>query len=138
MQKGQDKNIKWTLNGNYSGSFNEKELAYFSRKQIEKVLAFQKSHSKYTKPSLVSLKNLSKYLDVQEIRMKDESKRFGLNAFKVMGGIYAVGKYLAEKLGRDIDELSFDELRSPEIREKLGEITFISATDGNHGRGIAW
>ena len=27
---------------------------------------------------------------------------------------------------------------SKEVREKLGDLTFISATDGNHGRGVAW
>lgn len=73
-----------------------------------------------------------------EIRVKDESKRFGLNAFKVMGGIYAIGKYLADRLGRDIGSLSFEELQSPQVKEQLGELTFISATDGNHGRGVAW
>jgi diaminopropionate ammonia-lyase len=138
MNRVNKPDAKWVLNDFYSEAYNEKELKFFNKNRIEKVLEFQKTHRKYTKTPLVSLENLSKYLNVQEIRVKDESKRFGLNAFKVMGGIYAVGKYLAEKLGRDIDELSFDELQSPEIKEKLGDITFISATDGNHGRGIAW
>jgi diaminopropionate ammonia-lyase len=35
-------------------------------------------------------------------------------------------------------ELSYEELTSPEIREKLGDIVFAAATDGNHGRGVAW
>jgi diaminopropionate ammonia-lyase len=138
MNKGQDQDVKWILNKNHSVLNNEDELEFFNSNQIEKVLKFQKSHKKYTNTPLISLDNLSKYLNLQEIRVKDESKRFGLNAFKVMGGIYAVGKYLADKLGRDIESLSFEELRSPQIREELGEITFISATDGNHGRGIAW
>ncbi|MFA1819854.1 hypothetical protein ACDX78_06610 [Virgibacillus oceani] len=43
------------------------------------------------------------------------------------------GRRPDEKLGRDIDELSFEELRSPKIKEKSGKITFITATDGNHG-----
>jgi diaminopropionate ammonia-lyase len=38
----------------------------------------------------------------------------------------------------DISELSFEKLRSKDIKEKLGHITFVTATDGNHGRGIAW
>ena len=70
--------------------------------------------------------------------MKDESYRFGLNAFKVLGGSYAVGKYLAKRLNIDISELSFEKLRSVEIRNKLGDLTFVTATDGNHGRGVAW
>ncbi|KZL91885.1 diaminopropionate ammonia-lyase [Clostridium magnum DSM 2767] len=75
---------------------------------------------------------------MENIWVKDESYRFGLNAFKVLGGSYAVGKYLAEKLEVDISELSFEKLRSEEVKEKLGDITFVTATDGNHGRGIAW
>lgn len=48
------------------------------------------------------------------------------------------GKFLSEKLGMDIEHLSFEAFRSKEIKEKLGEIVFVTATDGNHGRGIAW
>lgn len=133
-----DQDIKWVLNKSYSPEYNEKELEFFHTEEIAQVLNFQKTHSKYTNTPLISLEALAKHLQVAEIRVKDESKRFGLNAFKVMGGIYAIGKYLAQQLGKDIAELSFDELKSPEVRERLGEITFISATDGNHGRGVAW
>src|SRR5699024_2434003 len=55
-----------------------------------------------------------------------------------MGGIYAIGKYIADKLGRNIETISFEELQSKEVKEQIGNITFISATDGNHGRGVAW
>src|SRR5699024_11688633 len=55
-----------------------------------------------------------------------------------MGGIYAIGKYIADKLGRNIETISFEELQSEEVKEQIGSITFISATDGNHGRGVAW
>lgn len=85
-----------------------------------------------------SLTALSRRLGVRDIWIKDESPRFGLNAFKVLGGAYAVGKYLADRLGIDIAELSFARLRSPEVKAKLGDVTFVTATDGNHGRGIAW
>ncbi len=49
-----------------------------------------------------------------------------------------MGKYLAQRLDTDISELGYDKLTSDEIKEKLGEITFFTATDGNHGRGVAW
>ncbi len=49
-----------------------------------------------------------------------------------------MGKYLAKRLGKDISELSYEKLTSEEARKKLGDITFITATDGNHGRGVAW
>ncbi|MYL34330.1 diaminopropionate ammonia-lyase [Pontibacillus yanchengensis] len=110
----------------------------FSLESIRKVQQFQSSHERYQKTPLAKLDSLAEHLGVQEIFVKDESYRFGLNAFKVLGGIYAVGKYLAELLDRDIESLTFEELKSPETKKVTGEITFISATDGNHGRGIAW
>jgi diaminopropionate ammonia-lyase len=105
---------------------------------VEKVRNFHKSFPEYKVTPLHSLDELSKQLGVSNIWVKDESYRFGLNAFKVLGGSYAVGKYLAKKLNVDISELSFEKLRRKEVKEKLGRITFVTATDGNHGRGIAW
>ena len=63
---------------------------------------------------------------------------FGLNAFKVLGGSYSIGKCLSEILNEDISKLPFFVLTSKEIKKKLGDLTFITATDGNHGRGVAW
>lgn len=138
MSTFRNNKVKWVLNKSFLPKYNEQELCYFDDKNIKNVLNFQKTHKKYKKTPLIKLNALSKYLGISEIRVKDESYRFGLNAFKVMGGIYAIGKYLANKLDEDITDLSFEELQSPKVREQLGEITFISATDGNHGRGVAW
>lgn len=111
---------------------------YISDKEIEKVREFHKSFDEYSITPLHKLENLAKHIGVKNIFLKDESHRFGLNAFKVLGGSYAIGHYLADKLGLDISQVSFDLLRSKEIKEKLGDITFVTATDGNHGRGVAW
>ncbi len=105
---------------------------------IGKVRSFHKSFMEYQVTPLHCLKALSRKLNVQNIWIKDESYRFGLNAFKVLGGSYAVGKYVAHKLGIDISDLTFEILKSSEMKERLGSITFVTATDGNHGRGIAW
>lgn len=102
------------------------------------VRGFHSKFRAYEPTPLVSLAELSKHLKIASLHIKDESKRFGLNAFKVLGGAYAIGKYLADKLGRDINTLSFSELASTEVKAKLGDITFVTATDGNHGRGVAW
>ena len=104
----------------------------------EKARSFHRSFPEYKETPLVELKALSEALGAASIRVKDESFRFGLNAFKVLGGSYALGNYIAKKLGVDISELPYEKLISPEVREKLGPITFVTATDGNHGRGIAW
>lgn len=114
------------------------DLNFLSKKEIEKARRFHKSFPQYTKTPLVSLDNLAEKLGVGGIYIKDESYRFGLNAFKVLGASYAMSKYLAQRLGIDISELDYEKLTSEEIRKKLGEITFVTATDGNHGRGVAW
>lgn len=115
-----------------------KELDDFSAPVLRKVRTFHRGFKEYSPTPLHRLKHLAKEMGVAEIFVKDESYRFGLHAFKVLGGSYAIGKVLAERLGMDIGDLSFDDFTQPLIKEKLGEITFVTATDGNHGKGIAW
>ena len=110
----------------------------FGLENAKKVQAFHKSFPEYSQTPLVSLDNLAKQFNVKGIYVKDESYRFGLNAFKVLGGSYSIGKYIAKRLGENIENLSYSKIVSDEVREKLGDITFVTATDGNHGRGVAW
>ena len=110
----------------------------FTVDKIATVKAFHESFPEYRETPLVSLDALAKRLQVGGIYVKDESYRFGLKAFKVLGGAFAIAKYLAQRLQMEIGELDYATLCSPRIREKLGEITFVTATDGNHGRGVAW
>jgi diaminopropionate ammonia-lyase len=113
-------------------------IEFLGKEEINKARKFHESFPEYSKTPLVKLDHLAKDLGLAGVYVKDESHRFGLNAFKVLGGSYAMAKYLAQKLGMDISELSYEKLTSDEVREKLGEITFVTATDGNHGRGVAW
>lgn len=92
----------------------------------------------YHPTPLVHLPSTSAVLGLGAIYIKDESHRFGLNAFKVLGGSYAIGCLLGDKLGLDPKQLTYDNLTSPEIRERVKNFTCITATDGNHGRGVAW
>lgn len=104
----------------------------------EKVRRFHRSFPVYKATPLCSLNKLAKELGVKSIQVKDESFRFGLNAFKVLGGSYAIGNYIAGRLHMDIDDLPYRKMISNDVRKELGDLTFISATDGNHGRGVAW
>ena len=99
---------------------------------------FHAGFAQYAPTPLVPLPYLASTLGLGNIRAKDESKRFGLNAFKVLGASYAMGRYLAERLGKSIADLTPAALCSPAVSERLGPITFVSATDGNHGRAVAW
>lgn len=114
-------------------------LKNFDKAAVKKVRDFHKSMWGYYKPTpLIELKELAAWFGVKRIFVKDESKRFGLKSFKALGGSYAMACYLAKRLGKRIEDVSFDYLASDEIRERLGRVTFAAATDGNHGRGIAW
>jgi diaminopropionate ammonia-lyase len=113
-------------------------LARLSPEEARRARSFHTSFSEYAPTPLVELPRLADYLGIGRLFIKDESPRFGLNAFKVLGASYAIGRYLADRLGRDIGGLSAGELRSETIRKELGEITFTTATDGNHGRAVAW
>ena len=110
----------------------------FNQVVADKVMKFHKSFPEYEQTPLVSLASLAKKLGVSGIYVKDESKRFGLNAFKVLGGSYAVAKYIARYLNEPEDKMSYAFLTSKEIKEKIKGITIVTATDGNHGKGIAW
>ncbi|VFQ44562.1 diaminopropionate ammonia-lyase [Desulfoluna butyratoxydans] len=114
------------------------DVSILSREIAEKVRRFHSTFDTYAPTPLARLTHLADHLGLGEILVKDESYRFNLNAFKVLGGTYAVGKLLAQKLGKEIDEVSCNELRSEETRKAVGDITFASTTDGNHGRGLAW
>ena len=114
------------------------DLSPLSVEKAQKVRYFHNTFREYAPTPLTRLPGLARALGLGSILVKDESFRFGLNAFKVLGGSYAIGHFLADRLGRDIDTLSCEELCSPAVRKKTGNITFISTTDGNHGRGVAW
>ncbi|MEG0377953.1 MAG: diaminopropionate ammonia-lyase, partial [Eubacterium sp.] len=128
--------IKWVPNE--MPKSDDKELEIMSIEAVEKAKAFHESFPQYSETPLVELKQMAEYLGVGEFFVKDESYRFGLNAFKVLGGSFAMAKYIAEKLGRDVSELDYAYLTSDKLKEEFGQATFFTATDGNHGRGVAW
>ena len=110
----------------------------FGLQAAREALAFHRSFPEYSPTPLVRLRGLAEALGAGEIFVKDESLRFGLNAFKALGGSHAIARCIAQRLGLDFGALRFDHLTSPQLRRALGDVTFVTATDGNHGRGVAW
>lgn len=106
--------------------------------QGEKVLRFHRSFPAYAETPLADLKNLARELGLGRLFVKDESRRFGLNAFKALGGSYGMAMILARELGLYPDRVTWEKLRSAGAGKKLGQKTFVTATDGNNGRGVAW
>ncbi len=101
----------------------------FSLSEAKKALEFHKRLKGYEPTPLRRLDGLAGKLGLAGLYVKDESKRFGLNAFKGLGGSYALGRVIAERLGKELTELA-------DI--PADAFTFVTATDGNHGRGVAW
>ena len=113
-----------------------KEL--FSIDNVRKARKFHREIPGYKMTPLRSMPNLAQMLGLGGIYIKDEAQRLTLNSFKVLGGSYAVSRYIQKMLGLSDEETTYEYLTSPECHAKLGNLTFAAATDGNHGRGIAW
>ncbi|MFU8794672.1 MAG: diaminopropionate ammonia-lyase [Dethiobacteria bacterium] len=135
-----EESIKWIVNPKARNEDNIKRPGpdFLGGKAAAETRNFMESFPQYEVTPLRNLGRLAAYTGIAGIYVKDESYRFGLNSFKVLGGGHAIGRYLAGKLNLSPFNFSYAKLRSDEAREKLGEITFTSATDGNHGRGVAW
>ena len=102
------------------------------------VRAFHRQLPGYKPTPLVRLERLVRVWGFKDIFVKDEAPRFGLKAFKVLGGSYAVARLVCQKLGRPLSKVPYAQLVSDDVRERIGQITLTTATDGNHGRGVAW
>lgn len=128
--------LKWKMNE--MPKTEDKNLPLMAIEEVKKARSFHESFPQYSETPLADLKGMAEYLGLDRVCVKDESYRFGLNAFKVLGGSYAIARYIGEETGKDISELPYSVLTSQELRERFGTATFYSATDGNHGRGVAW
>ena len=128
--------IKWAANR--LPKSEDKDLAVMSLENVAKARAFHRSFPQYSVTPLAELSGMARELGLAGLYVKDESYRFGLNAFKVLGGSFAMARYIAQKTGKDVSEMSYDYLTSDKLKEEFGQATFFTATDGNHGRGVAW
>lgn len=106
--------------------------------EVQKARNFHRSFPQYQETPLINLTNMSRYLKLKNVFIKDESYRFGLNAFKVLGGSYAIAKYVAEQLGEDMENVDYSFLKKNTANHRFEPTVFCTATDGNHGRGVAW
>jgi Threonine dehydratase len=113
-----------------------RDETYTSQIESEECKEFHQTLPNYSKTPLIELNDLSKRLNIKSLQIKDESKRFNLNAFKSLGASYAMAKIIASKTDNDISNMNY-ELFS-QYKNIIKEMTFVTATDGNHGRAVAW
>lgn len=128
--------IKAVANQHPSKDYSKAEL--FGKSRALQVKKYHESFPTYHPTELKKLNHLAEYLGIGAFYVKDESSRFGLNAFKGLGGSYCIGKYIGEKCEIPEEQLTYKKLKSEEVRKNTEHLTFVTATDGNHGRGIAW
>ena len=128
--------IKWVPNQMPAG--DEGKLSIMSLPNVAKARFFHSGFPQYAPTPLDNLAGMARYLGLGGLYVKNEAHRFGLNAFKVLGGSFAMARYIAKAMGRDVSEMTYDYLTSAAFREAFGQATFFTATDGNHGRGVAW
>jgi len=110
----------------------------FSPAVANEVRNFHRRFPQYKPTPLIALSHLSQSWGVSRVWIKDESQRFGLKAFKVLGVAYALATLMAEQFGMEPEALFSGPVTA--LREKKRGIpaTFVTATDGNHGRAVAW
>ncbi len=128
--------IRWI--DNHMPKTRDEHLEVMSVENISKARRFHESFPQYAVTPLAALNRLAKALGLGGVYVKDESYRFGLNAFKVLGGSFAMARYIAGQLNKDVAQTDYTYLTSQKLRDEFGQATFFTATDGNHGRGVAW
>lgn len=130
--------IKWLFKEDqFPGAEKSPLPEWLNSEAVKNVHSYHKKIPGYQLTPLVALDATAKSLGIQKLWVKDESHRLGLNAFKVLGASWAIGRILAQKAGCPVEKLSWQDLR--DIAMNLTDpITFVTATDGNHGRAVAW
>lgn len=123
------KSLSYVIRENNRHDRNVSDLSadLVSHRNTKEAHIFHKGIEGYEPTPLAVLDEQAERLGLGKLWVKDESKRFGLNAFKGLGGSYAISKCLSA-------------IKDPGIGLNEGEMkaTFVTATDGNHGRGVAW
>lgn len=110
-----DQKILWAVNK--MPKTDDKNLPIMGLEEIKKARTFHESFPQYSETPLTKLPNMASYLGIKEVYVKDESYRFGLNAFKVLGGSFAMARYIAKETGKDVSELPYSVLTSEQLRK---------------------
>ncbi|KAK9778852.1 putative Diaminopropionate ammonia-lyase [Seiridium cardinale] len=112
-------------------NYNTQGLAPFDSSAVS---AFHRLLPGYRSTPLVELPDIARELGLKGVFIKDESDRFGLPSFKILGASWGAFTAIAAKLGVStgctIDRLAAE-------ARKAGVVLF-AATDGNHGRAVAY
>ena len=124
---------------NSAARYPQALAAIFSHDSARPVIEAISRWPGYQPTPLQSLDSLAADLAVGKIWYKDESRRFDLKSFKALGGAFAVSRQISQR----IEEVTghrpdINELLSHQYESIVSDIVISCATDGNHGRSVAW
>lgn len=139
---GQDKGNELLLNplANPQSAYGPKQSAVLNDDAFAVARSTITAWPGYEQTPLVSLPNLASEAGIASLHYKDEGSRFGLGSFKALGGAYAVSQLLRREVARIKGGAEPDIARILDgtHADVVSNITVCCATDGNHGRSVAW
>ena len=119
--------------------YPEKFRSILSLKECHLAYSEIQTWNNYSPTPLLSLDKIATELGVKKIYYKDESSRFGLGSFKALGGTYGVLNFIYNTLKKEIGKhVTIDQIKKGEYSNIISKYTVTTATDGNHGRAVAY
>ena len=110
-----------------------------TRENFAEAYAEISSWQGYAPTPLHDLKELAASLNLESILYKDEGPRFGLGSFKALGGAYAAARVLQREVSRRSGQnVTLEDIKNGNYADVVSTLTLVTATDGNHGRSVAW
>jgi diaminopropionate ammonia-lyase len=97
------------------------------------LITFHKSFSESKTTPMIELPEVAQQFGIGHVYVKDESFRFGLPSFKILGASWGVFRAICEKTGLP----SSASLEEAGHAARNADINLVSCTDGNWGRAVA-
>ena len=123
--------INLTANKNRGAEIDTSAYSFAATEDVRKL---HTALDAYEETPLIELKTFAAEKNIRALYVKDESRRFGLKAFKALGGVWAIYKVISREL--NLNNPTLEEIFAH--RNALDEMTFVTTTDGNHGKGVSW
>jgi diaminopropionate ammonia-lyase len=131
------KPVMWLKNKNDLNTREKNSKVNILTEDFDYIRRFHRQIPNYKNTPLKSLSRLADHLGLGGLYVKDEGHRFRLGSFKALGGTFAIFRYIMEKIGADCS-FEYCDLMRDDVKKIINKITFATATDGNHGQGVAW
>ncbi len=123
-----------------AGAYPDELTSLFNQRQFDTARDVISRWPGYRPTPLKSLDGIARELGLAALLYKDESQRFGLKSFKPLGGAFAVTQLMRRIIRNRTGEENVEtaDIVNGRYAQQLSDITVTAATDGNHGRSVAW